>query len=801
MTEYIRAPFNFVPVSSKVFFPGWADQVSQDVPFSDALSGTIHLKITAKTPMFIRNGHTESDEKEGSNKWRSFSNENGKYFIPATSIKGEVRNILEIMSFSKLRLDQSAKFAQREWDNPELYTIKSIAVQSTIRCGWLKETDSGYEITDCGKPFRINHLRIDEYLGGHTFENTFSYSKGIDLNKETRDGFDPKTASFKYSLVEKIGKSLEDLTFSNDDEYTEAFQMRRVRVDANGKQKGTIVLTGQPDKWKWPRQRNGGKFWEFVFPDEGENPVKHPLSEEEFMHFRFIYRDSPEWKDYSRKLTEKGGKGLPVFFRFEGNKLRDFGMAYLYKLPYEKSPYERLPLPHRDTEHHDLAECIFGYTSKEQSLRGRVHFGSAFSKNARPEGEVRLVLNSPKASYYPLYIRQKGKDGQVPEKRDRKGKPVPQYATYNDGSLSGWKRYHVRRKPWTGEGVSTGSDRLDTIIYPVKAGSEFTSDITFHNLRPVELGALLSALTFHNTKGCYHQLGQGKPYGFGKCVYDVGLDAEHAASAGYYLGLFEEAMKDFEKDWLQSEQITSLLTMAKEEVDNKPEFEYMVMSNDRRKNEFLQAKMPQAREYLEPAAERLGKKDTAAALEGELRPERQEEMKELVKTVLGRLSELGGEPDAEIAGKLQKFENDAGARLTVASLRNECEAKGREKREQEELKAQAEREAEEKRKREQAEAEAKREEDSRAVLSAGLKAFLGDAPLKYGQWCGKLKKWNSLISKEGRTSLDKDEQAAAIAALKPACSNPKAKKDIKWKEASKLVGRTVTEDIVKKQKG
>ena len=752
MTEYIRAPFNFVPVSSKVFFPGWADQVSQDVPFSDALSGTIHLKITAKTPMFIRNGHTESDEKEGSNEWRSFSNENGKYFIPATSIKGEVRNILEIMSFSKLRLDQSAKFAQREWDNPELYTIKSIAVQSTIRCGWLKETDSGYEITDCGKPFRINHLRIDEYLGGHTFENTFSYSKGIDLNKETRDGFDPKTASFKYSLVEKIGKSLEDLTFSNDDEYTEAFQMRRVRVDANGKQKGTIVLTGQPDKWKWPRQRNGGKFWEFVFPDEGENPVKHPLSEEEFMHFRFIYR-------------------------------------------------ARLPLPHRDTEHHDLAECIFGYTSKEQSLRGRVHFGSAFSKNARPEGEVRLVLNSPKASYYPLYIRQKGKDGQVPEKRDRKGKPVPQYATYNDGSLSGWKRYHVRRKPWTGEGVSTGSDRLDTIIYPVKAGSEFTSDITFHNLRPVELGALLSALTFHNTKGCYHQLGQGKPYGFGKCVYDVGLDAEHAASAGYYLGLFEEAMKDFEKDWLQSEQITSLLTMAKEEVDNKPEFEYMVMSNDRRKNEFLQAKMPQAREYLEPAAERLGKKDTAAALEGELRPERQEEMKELVKTVLGRLSELGGEPDAEIAGKLQKFENDAGARLTVASLRNECEAKGREKREQEELKAQAEREAEEKRKREQAEAEAKREEDSRAVLSAGLKAFLGDAPLKYGQWCGKLKKWNSLISKEGRTSLDKDEQAAAIAALKPACSNPKAKKDIKWKEASKLVGRTVTEDIVKKQKG
>ena len=48
MTEYIRAPFNFVPVSSKVFFPGWADQVSQDVPFSDALSVADALYTSAQ---------------------------------------------------------------------------------------------------------------------------------------------------------------------------------------------------------------------------------------------------------------------------------------------------------------------------------------------------------------------------------------------------------------------------------------------------------------------------------------------------------------------------------------------------------------------------------------------------------------------------------------------------------------------------------------------------------------------------------------------------------------------------------
>ena len=39
----IKAPFNFVTLSDKVFFPEWADKISQDIPFSDGLSGTINL--------------------------------------------------------------------------------------------------------------------------------------------------------------------------------------------------------------------------------------------------------------------------------------------------------------------------------------------------------------------------------------------------------------------------------------------------------------------------------------------------------------------------------------------------------------------------------------------------------------------------------------------------------------------------------------------------------------------------------------------------------------------------------------
>ena len=39
--DTIKAPFNFIPVSEKVFFPSWANQISHDIPFADTESGMI----------------------------------------------------------------------------------------------------------------------------------------------------------------------------------------------------------------------------------------------------------------------------------------------------------------------------------------------------------------------------------------------------------------------------------------------------------------------------------------------------------------------------------------------------------------------------------------------------------------------------------------------------------------------------------------------------------------------------------------------------------------------------------------
>lgn len=586
----IKSPFNFVPVSNQVFSPDWADEISQDIPFSDGVSGTIGLTITADSPIYIRNGQLHKDENS-KDKDYSFSHVStsagNRYFIPGTSIKGEVRNILEIMSYGKMCVDKSAQFARRDLRNREVYPL--LKEQGKELCGWLRRKGEGYEIEDCGRFWRISHDEIDRFLGSPVMRRNFS--KGMVRKLEDEQ----KTADYKYHLIsdESI---LEGLTF----EETGKNQMGDALVEytAGGSLRGTIVFTGQPSSWTEPRDKNAiGKYYEFVFP-ERKQCVRN-ISREDFDHYAFIYKDSTEWSRIKQLLdkSEHGGRGVPVFFIPRGNDSVDhFGMAYLYKMPYHHSVFESLPKAHQDEGKRDLAECIFGNTDKQDALKGRVQFGHAFVPDgvqAKPMDRIRLVLGSPKASYYPLYVSQDGKGG-----------ITSTYKTYDHGTPSGWKRYYVRKD--TNSVKKTDQFKVDTYMEPLDKGVEFRGTVTFHNLRPVELGALLSALTFHATPQCRHQLGMAKAYGFGKCRYDIKLNVTASPRAGqpknakYYMARFEDYMsRHVANQWIEQQPIKELLTMAGKEVANGGVFDFMTMSNNKDANDFEKAKTD--REYLQRA--------------------------------------------------------------------------------------------------------------------------------------------------------------------------------------------------------
>ena len=163
----ISSPYNFVPLNKKVVYPHWAKLISHDVPFENSLSGTIELNILANTPIFVKDGmsakEAESYKENNIQKTPFLPNKlEGKYFIPGTSIKGMVANVLEIISFGELknRVDDK-RYAFRDLQQPVDYLEHF--KPGKIRCGWLKKKDdTEFVIKDCGIPKRIGHDKIDE---------------------------------------------------------------------------------------------------------------------------------------------------------------------------------------------------------------------------------------------------------------------------------------------------------------------------------------------------------------------------------------------------------------------------------------------------------------------------------------------------------------------------------------------------------------------------------------------------------------------------------------------------------------
>lgn len=526
----ITAPFNFVPLSEKVFSPDWAEQVSHDIPFEDSQSGMIEISMTAKSPIFVRD---HKDEEE-------FCHHNGVQYIPGSSVKGMIRNVLEILSFSKMSQLDDDTYAVRDLRNRELYMSK-MTPEKTL-CGWLKKTESGYVIEDCGKPGRVKHEEIDK-IYNMDFASKFRQGKFANKAKD-------KTAKIKYEMIKSND-------FEHGFEYVKKDVNREIyRYDKNSTKKGTLVLTGQPSARKEPQgQKPSGKVYEFVFFDS-RGEIK--ISKETYENFLFAYfdkrttepKESPDWTYWKKKL-ENGDK-VPVFFQKNGKEVAHFGLSYLYKLPYAHSVKDGMPPLHKDDSRKDLAQTMFGYISNDEALKGRVQF-SHFKAVERAEtlDKRTEILGTPRASYYPIYVKQE--EGKL-------------FSTFMDGdfAISGWKRYPIHKGSGVRKTTQTGNENVGTTFRPLKEGVVFEGKVRYHNLKKAELGALLSALTFHGTDGCFHNIGMAKALGYGK----IALKLSGIEDIGTYLKAFEVELSEQVENWSESEQLKELLSMATEQENS-----------------------------------------------------------------------------------------------------------------------------------------------------------------------------------------------------------------------------------------
>lgn len=590
----IKAPFNFVPLNETVFFPEWADEVSHDIPFEDGESGEIEIRVTAHSPIFVRNGHVK-DKKDKYPDYASFSKIDDTYFIPGTSIKGTIRSVLEIMSFGKMTQVADDSFGKRDINDR---TYRDL--MQAQHCGWLQLIGDTYYLTDCGIPGRISLSAIDKEFG--TDFEAFA------LNRRNFSRDSGRTAKAKY---EKLGNNiLLEGFFEPDNDLIEKMRSANpvdkrnfVKFVNTDKTNGTLVLTGQPGVRALRQNRDGkekwsGKFYEFVFFDKVEKKHELALNSGIIKAFKTVHKNSPDYKEFWGIRLNKGEK-IPVFFQLNAkNEIHSIGLSYLYKYPFEKSVYNGINDELKCTKS-DLCDSLFGYTGKD-SLKGRVQFGHAMGiKNIRPDTNKTITTSaSPHASYYPLYL---GKD---------RNNNLQNWD--NATRIAGRKRYPIRSTVLT----NTGTENMENEMYLLNANAVFSGKIRFHNLLPVEIGALLSALTFHHDGACFHNIGYGKPLGYGKVKIEASLKSQLKGNESKYMEMFEERMNEFlSGNWQTTPQLKELIAMAKGiPAGRENDFSYMVMSTDRNANEFISGKRDYdaGRMYLQSYTEIINRTPLAA---------------------------------------------------------------------------------------------------------------------------------------------------------------------------------------------
>lgn len=508
----IKAPYNFVPVSEKVFFPDWTGQISHDVPFKDGESGSITVKMTAHSPIYVRNGHKQTDNND--KEYLSFSkNLKGEYFIPGTSIKGMIRSVLEIMSFGKMGQKKSngdgKLVANRRYGIRDLHykpytsrmtTTENDRIRSNVKSGWLqRDNNDNWTLNPC-QYVRVEITDLQSFYGNHTLKLGMKQSSVDKYNKwsKTLDiRFNTEKGPFKHSCGYM--------------EYTKATNL------GNGNIKGTIVFTGQAsDRKKNKKDVLVGKHMEFVFYNCEDNSI-------DVNHIK--------------------------------NDL-------------------------------DLAESIFGVEDRN-ALRGRVQFSIAkVEETATVLEEKSVILGSPRATYYPNYIKQDGKNG-----------VTNNYKTFMDkeAKLKGRKRYPVHK--YFKAPIDVEKDKTSSSFIPLASETKFNFRIRFHNLKQVEIGALLTALTFYGHQNEYfHSIGMAKPLGYGK----VKLEIQEIASSKLDISNIECYMREFidtvenqlQLKWNSCDEIIGLFTMAKDhnnQIDTPSELSYMTLDPDNRINDFTDA--------------------------------------------------------------------------------------------------------------------------------------------------------------------------------------------------------------------
>jgi len=597
------APYNFIPLPEQVVTVNVNDLPDQGVYVPELHTGHLECTLTSSSPIFIRAGLSMEQARAGKESKELseffYLNEKKQPVIPGSSLRGMLRTLVEIVTFSKIGAVSKSPLVYRSvggtTNHDENYRFRMLQSDNKV----YKPGDTklytplirgGYMVKLGARDWAIRPARVIEgttyaHIGMTRFET--SELKKIKGCKNAYDIY-IKTGPYQYQEVKggflkvKFAKVID-----NDD------SMRP------GLRPASLAISG----------RMFSKKSEAVVYEKDENAPLLSLSDEQIDDY--ILQRSKEQED----LLGKDGvlnDGQPVFYLYDDRegKVVFFGHARMFRVPYQHSPFDYIPEYARsaeeplDPEVVDFAEAMFGYTrkvkddpggekkQKQRAYAGRVSCTDAILLDVQTDPwlssdpVVPKVLASPKPTTFQHYMVQP-EPNYYPSDKPKPDTRLLDYDTPFDGqtSIRGHKFYWHKGAVGLNEISQKGKskDTVLTKIRPLKEGVKFKFQVRFENLTNDELGALMWIFNIAANEKIRLKIGMGKPLGLGAIQVHAFLHTSDPAdryarllNSSSWAGtpqennkLAEEVRLDFESnmtkelgiEFMEHKRVRALLTM------------------------------------------------------------------------------------------------------------------------------------------------------------------------------------------------------------------------------------------------
>lgn len=480
-------PYNFVSL-------GEIEEIKREKRVKGEHSGKIKCSLKNLTPIFIGNKTDEKEEKTLTLKVEG----NEKYVIPASTLKGELRNIIEVLTTSCIKNVEEERLDYRGLAGGRKNVFGIIkkfptANDDGIILGADKVKVKFYNTI----PKRKEPLEIENEFkkeGFYEIKVNDKYKNHISKDEKPKDpkADDPKAIN-NFTQFENItrGGTIEAILWVSSDIYNKKYQK--------------ILVPN-------------GKTYSFT------------MSEYEDLLYLIKQRKEAEEKNNKKfYINELKVRDTIIFEADDKGRAKNLTFSEIPRLRYKMSPLDLIPEDFHPCTSEELCfACrMFGAIGdhsknekgekkqeKTVAMASKIFITDALSINQRNKNmEEKLTLNplgEPHPSLASFYLEKGIYDNQTSKIRGRK------FYWHHAEKIKAGKGYKEYLKTLEYQGTN---EKVASTIWFLKPDQNFEFEVAFKDLTNEELGILIYSLELE--PNLLHKLGKAKALGFGSCEIKI----------------------------------------------------------------------------------------------------------------------------------------------------------------------------------------------------------------------------------------------------------------------------------------